>query len=73
MLPAMTAARKLEPIEENDPVLAAFRNAPLSDEPETAEERDADMAALADIRAGRTVRHEDVLKTLDRMRREGGE
>lgn len=64
----MTAARKLEPIEENDPVLLAFRNAPLAEEPETEEERAADMEAIADIRAGRTVHHEDVLHTLARMR-----
>lgn len=45
-------ARKLEPLPDEDPVLAAFRNAPLADEPETEEERAADLEAIADYQLG---------------------
>lgn len=37
----------------HDPVLAAFDNAPLSGEAETEEEREADLEAIEDYRAGR--------------------
>lgn len=41
----------------DDPVLAAFLAAPVSDEPETEEERAADLEAIADYQAGRGLRH----------------
>lgn len=40
----------------DDPVLAAFLAAPVSDEPETEEERAADLEAIADYQAGRGLR-----------------
>jgi hypothetical protein len=77
MFSTMTAARKLEPLAflENDPVLAAFLNAPVSDEPETDEERAAFELGMADIRAGRvrTVGREEIQATIERMRRDQGE
>lgn len=71
----MTAARKLEPsVHDDDAVLAAFRNAPLSDEPETEEEREADLAAIEDYQAGRarTISREEMQATIARMRRGQG-
>ncbi|MEZ4297774.1 MAG: hypothetical protein R3B70_22645 [Polyangiaceae bacterium] len=70
----MTAARKLY-ADEEDPVLAAFRDAPLSDEPETEEERAADRAAIAEYQAGRarTLGRDAMRATLERMRHEQGE
>jgi hypothetical protein len=62
-----------------DPVLAAFDNAPLSDEPETDEERAADMAAIAEHQAGRgrgrshAEVHADVERAAQAMRRFGAE
>ena len=41
--------------DEGDPVLQAFRNAPIDDEPETEEERKAVAEAWEDVRAGRVV------------------
>lgn len=69
----MTAARKLL-ADDDDPVLAAFRNAPLSDEPETEEEREADYAAIAEYQAGRArvIGREEVLAKIERMRLEQG-
>jgi hypothetical protein len=52
MLPIMITGRELEHAEE-DPVLAAFNDAPLSDEPETEEEPAADLEAIEDYRTGR--------------------
>lgn len=49
----MTAARTLEPALDEDPMLATMRNAPLSDEPETEEERAADLEAIEDYLSGR--------------------
>lgn len=50
--------------ERDDPVAAAFRNAPHDDEPFT----EADAAAIAegeaDIAAGRTVSHEELKREL---------
>lgn len=67
----MTAARKLL-ADDNDPVLAAFRNAPLADEPETEEERAAFEVGLADIRAGRgrTIGRDEMRAKIEKMRRE---
>ena len=59
MAPPPAAARvlTLEPLPDaaadKDPVLAAFLNAPLADEPETEEERAADLEAIEDWKAGR--------------------
>ena len=60
---------------EHDPVLAAFDNAPLSNEPETEEERADDLAAIADYQAGRTSSgaevHAEVQRASQAMRRFG--
>lgn len=70
----MTAALKLDPAH-GDPVLAAFLSAPLSDEPETEAERAAFEVGMADIRAGRvrTMGHDEIRATVDRMRLDQGE
>lgn len=67
--PGMIAARKLDPFitppvgggPERDPVLLAFLQAPVSDEPETEEERAAFEEGMEDVRAGRTSTHEEAL------------
>lgn len=61
------ARRYLEFIRETgrDPVRWALENAPLDDEPETDEEKQAVEEGKADIRAGRTM-------TSDELRRELG-
>lgn len=72
----MTAARKLEaalaadPAAAEDPVLQAFLTAPLSEEPETEEEREADMAAIAEYRAGRSraIEPAEMRSILERVR-----
>ena len=49
------------PAEQIDPVLLSLMNAPISDEPETEEERISVEAAKAEIRAGgRLYTHEEV-------------
>jgi hypothetical protein len=46
--------------EESDPLLRALRNAPIDDEEETEEERRLVEEGMEDIRAGRTVSHEEI-------------
>lgn len=71
MLPDMTAARKLDPAE--DPMLARLLAAPLADELETDEEREAFDAIETDIRVGRHgASTEEVLAAL-KARRDAGE
>jgi hypothetical protein len=43
-----------------DPVIAAFRDAPEDDEPWTDEDEAAAAEADADFAAGRTVSHEEI-------------
>ena len=58
---------EIEPVVEfivsqrEDPVAAAFRDAPEEDEEITAEEEAAAAGGRADIEAGRTVSHEEML------------
>jgi predicted transcriptional regulator len=67
-LPALSAVEL-----EHDPVWAAAQTAPLSDEPETEEERAAFEEGMAGIRAGRVVSRDAILATIERMRIEQGE
>jgi predicted transcriptional regulator len=58
---------EIEPVVEfivsrrEDPVAAAFRDAPEEDEEITAEEEAAAAEGRADIEAGRTISHEEML------------
>lgn len=45
---------------KEDPVVAAFRDAPEDDEPWTEEDEAAVAEADADFAAGRTVSHEEI-------------
>jgi predicted transcriptional regulator len=45
-----------------DPVVAAFREAPEDDEPWTEEDEAAAAEGRADIAAGRVVSHEEMLR-----------
>jgi hypothetical protein len=49
-------------IDENDPVLLAFANAPEDDEPWTEEDEAAVAESRADFAAGRTVSLEEMLE-----------
>lgn len=49
----------------SDPVIAAFRDAPLDDELWTEEDEAAAAEGRADIAAGRTVSLEDAIRELD--------
>jgi hypothetical protein len=73
----MTAARKLDPTPATpaDPVLAAFLHAPLSNEPESDEERAAFERGMDDIRAGRarSIGRDEMAETLERLRQTQGE
>jgi predicted transcriptional regulator len=44
----------------DDPVVVAFRDAPMDDEPWTDEDEAATKEADADFAAGRTVTHEEI-------------
>ena len=57
-LPA--AERALTTLQDEDPVLRAFMNAPLDDEPLTEEDIAAIEEAHEDIRLGRTYAWEEV-------------
>ncbi len=46
--------------DREDPVVAAFREAPEDDEPWTEEDEAAVAEADADFAAGRTVSHEEI-------------
>jgi hypothetical protein len=49
----------------SDPVIAAFRDAPLDDEPWTEDDEAAAAEGRADIAAGRTVSLEQAIAELD--------
>ena len=59
---------EIEPVVEfiasrqEDPVLAACRDAPEDDEPFTAQDEAAVAEGRADFAAGRTVSHEEMLR-----------
>ncbi len=63
--PAAKRALKLVEKEQEDPVIAAFRDAPEDDEPWTEEDEAAAAEGRADIAAGRTVSHEEIKRDLD--------
>jgi hypothetical protein len=48
----------------NDPLLRTLLNAPFDDEPWTAEDEAALEEAREDVRAGRVVSHEEVVRSL---------
>lgn len=48
-----------------DPLVVAFRDAPLDDEPVTAEEEAAMAEARADLAAGRTVSLEEAMREFE--------
>jgi hypothetical protein len=60
------AERSLSPLRtlEDDPVLRALLEAPEDDEPLTPEEEAAIEVAREDVRAGRTVSHEEARRIL---------
>jgi hypothetical protein len=47
-----------------DPVIAAFRDAPVDDEPWTAQDEQAAAQGRADLAAGRTVSLEQTIREL---------
>lgn len=49
----------------SDPVIAAFRDAPLDDEPWTQEDEQAAAQGRADLAAGRTISLEQAMRELD--------
>jgi hypothetical protein len=49
----------------NDPVVVAFRDAPVDDEPFTEEDEAALAEARADIVAGRTVSLDEAMRELE--------
>jgi hypothetical protein len=59
---------ELEPVVEfltsrrEDPVVAAFRGAPLDDEPWTEADKAAVEEAEVDFAAGHTISHEEMLR-----------
>ena len=55
------AERVLEALRQvAEPYYRPLEDAPLDDEPETAEEREAVEEARSDVAAGRVIPHEDV-------------
>lgn len=58
--PEAKRALKLVEKEHEDPVIAAFRDAPEDDEPWTEEDEAAAAEGRADIAAGRTVSMEEI-------------
>lgn len=60
---AAQALRLLDQRAE-DPVLAAFRNAPEDDEPWTEEDEQAAAQGRADVAAGRTVSLDEAMREL---------
>jgi predicted transcriptional regulator len=53
---------KLVEKEPEDPMIVAFRDAPEDDEPWSEEDEAAAAEGRADIAAGRTVSHEEMLR-----------
>lgn len=60
----MASPSSVRPLKGEHPVLQALRDAPLDDEPETAEEREAVEEARRDIAAGRVYSDADVQRML---------
>jgi len=60
---AAEALRLLD--QRTDPVLAAFHEAPLDDEPWTHEDEQAAAEGRADLAAGRTVSLDEATRELD--------
>jgi predicted transcriptional regulator len=58
--PEAERALKLVAKEPEDPMIAAFRDAPEDDEPWTDEDEKAVAEGNADIAAGRIVSHEEI-------------
>lgn len=59
------AARALQLLEEReDPVIAAFRDAPVDDEPWTDEDEAAAAEGRADLAAGQTVSLDKAMREL---------
>lgn len=50
--------------QRTDPVLAAFHDAPIDDEPWTEEDEQAAAEGRADVAAGRTVSLEEAMREL---------
>lgn len=70
---ASGAARRLEE-DDRAAALSALLAAPLSEQPETAEERASFEAMIADIEGGRRgVGSEEIRELIDQMRRDAGE
>jgi predicted transcriptional regulator len=63
--PEAERALKLVEKEHEDPVIAAFRDAPEDDEPWTDEDEAAAAEGRADIAAGRTVSMEEIKREFD--------
>jgi hypothetical protein len=63
--PEAERALKLVEKDPEDPVIAAFRNAPEDDEPWTDEDEAAAAEGRADIAAGRTVSLEEIKREFD--------
>jgi predicted transcriptional regulator len=63
--PAAERALSLVEKELEDPVVAAFRDAPEDDEPWTDEDEAAATEGRADIAAGRTVSLEEIKREFD--------
>ena len=59
----MTAKEQLR--HRNDPVVVAFRDAPVDDEPFTEEDEAALAEARADIVAGRTTSLDEAMRELE--------
>lgn len=55
------AERVLEALASSDPVARSLALAPLDDEPETDEEREAVRAALDDLAHGRLIRDDELV------------
>ena len=62
-----TAQRVLQALNaSSDPLLAALANAPVDDEPETDDEREATERARREVHEGNTFSQEDVRRKLRR-------
>ena len=59
------AERYLQALQTDDPVLRALLLAPWDDEPETDEERAAVEEAREDLRQGRTVSMDEVMREFE--------
>ncbi len=57
-----TALRVLEALSSSSEVPLAFRDIPIDDEPETADERAAVAEARREIEEGRLIPHDEVMR-----------